>query len=187
MPQTPYIGDIYAFAFSFAPKGWATCNGQSLPIAQNQALFSILGTTYGGNGVTTFNLPNLQGRVPIHAGTYPGNVVYSLGQTAGEASHTLLIAEMPQHNHFLRGDATTPSTSNSGTPAANGAFGQSIGHPAQGSDFPINIYSTTASNLAALAQEAVQNQGGNQPHENRQPFQVLNYCIALQGVFPSRN
>ncbi len=179
MPDIPFVGDIYAFAFSFAPRGWAQCNGQSLPINQNQALFSILGTTYGGNGVTTFNLPNLMGRVPIGFGSYGGNS-YIIGQSAGEQSHALTVNEMPTHNHVLRADATTAAASNSGTPANGNAIGQSAG-----TNSAINMYSTAAPG-AFLAPQTIQNQGGGQAHENRQPFLVLNYCIALQGAFPSR-
>jgi microcystin-dependent protein len=178
---TPFLGELKIVGWSGQPQGWAFANGQFLPINQNQALFSLLGTTYGGNGQTTFALPNMQGRVPIHFGDG-----FILGQAGGENAHTLTISEMPAHNHIIRADATTAATSNIVTPAAGHSLGQTVGVPSQGSPFALNIYSTNAVS-AALAAGTVSNTGGSQPHENRQPFTVLNYIIALQGVFPSQN
>lgn len=163
---TPYLCEIKICAFNFPPKGWATCNGQQLPINQNQALFSLLGTTYGGNGQTTFALPNLQGRVPVHMGA--GRIE---GEMAGQEAHTITQAEMPAHNHLMMA-ANDAATTNVGT----GAF---LAQRA-------SAYSA-ATNLTAMAATEISAVGGSQPHTNMQPFLVLNFCIALQGIFPSRN
>jgi microcystin-dependent protein len=178
---TPFIGEIKLISWNFAPQGWAFCNGQLLPINQNQALFSLLGTMYGGNGQTNFALPDLRGRVPLHMG---GGFIE--GQTGGENSHTLSMSEMPAHNHFLQADGVTAATSNSNTPVATNWIGQTIGVPSQGSNFPVQIYSTSAANNA-MAQQTVTNTGGSQPHENRQPYAGTNMIVALLGAFPSRN
>lgn len=180
--STPYMGELRIMSFNFAPKYWAQCNGQLLAIQQNQALFSLLGTTYGGNGVTTFALPDLRTRVPAHLG---GPLVQ--GEVLGEYSHTLLITEIPQHLHVLSVDANTVATSNSATPAAGNSFGQTSGKPAQGNAFNFNMYSTNIANLTTEAPAALAVAGGSQPHENRQPFLALTICIALSGIFPSRN
>jgi microcystin-dependent protein len=182
---TPFLSEIRIMSFNFPPKGWALCNGQTLPINQNQALFALLGTTYGGNGQTTFQLPNLQGRVPV--GFSNG---ITQGQLGGETAHTLIGSEMPAHLHFLMADATTPATSNTNTPGPNNAskvLGQSAGSggtpPAP---FGANMYSTGAVG-ATLATQSMSGTGGNQPHSNQQPYSVLSFCICLQGIFPSRN
>ena len=167
---TPYLSEIKIMSFNFAPKGWAQCNGQTLPINQNQALFSLLGTMYGGNGQTTFALPNLQGQVPIHIGSE-----FSVqGEAGGESAHTLILSEMPQHIHTLSGTSVAasqpvPTSALLATTAATDP-----------------IYSG-ASNLVAMSASAIGNTGGSQPHDNMQPYLVLNFCIALQGTFPSRN
>lgn len=179
--STAFLGELRIISFGYAPKGWALANGQFLPINQNQALFSLLGTMYGGNGQTTFALPDLRGRVPIHVGAG-----FDQGQAAGEYAHTLTVAEMPTHNHTLSADATTDANSNTAAPAAGNSLGKTIGVPSQGSPFAVNIYSTGAVN-GAFAPGNMTNTGGSQPHENRQPFSVLNIIIALQGIFPSRN
>ena len=164
---TPYMSEIRLFTFNFPPKGWALCNGQFLPINQNQALFSLLGTTYGGNGQTTFALPDLRARVPLGFGDGLG---HPLGQTDGENAHTVTLAELPQHNHLVNVSAVTGTT-----------------------DWPTGNYLAAAANaygdplVSSVAVPTVGSTGGSQPHENRQPFLVLNFCIALQGVFPSRN
>ena len=178
---TPYLGEIKIISWNFAPQGWAFCNGQFLPINQNQALFSLLGTMYGGNGQTTFALPDMRSRVPIHQGS--GFIV---GQKGGEAAHTVIVSEMPAHNHFLQADGVTAATSNNNTPAAGNWIGQTIGVPSQGANFPVQIYSTSPSNNA-MATQTVTNTGGSQPHENRQPYLAVNMIMALQGVFPSQN
>ena len=163
----PFLSEIRLFSFNFPPKGWAFCNGQFLPINQNQALFALLGTTYGGNGQTTFALPNLQNRVPISMGAG-----FILGQAGGQDSHTLTQPEMPQHVHMLQASSTD---ANAPIPTNNLL-----------ADASFNIYGAVA-NLVAMNPQVVQNFGGSQAHENRQPYAVLNFCIALQGIFPSRN
>lgn len=172
---TPFLAEMRLISFNFAPKGWALCNGQFLPINQNQALFSLLGTTYGGNGQTTFALPDCRSRVPIGQGPQ----FSTLGERGGQEFHTVTISEMPQHLHFanatkLTGNTqfiaqTAPSASQN-IPAASGS----------------QLYGSV-SNLTTLNPSTVSSIGGSQPHENRQPYLVLNMMIALQGVFPSQN
>lgn len=164
---TPFLAEIRIMGFNFPPKGWAFCNGQFMPINQNQALFSLLGTTYGGNGQTTFALPNLQGRVPIHTGNG-----HTLGEVGGQEAHTVTIQEMPAHMHFLNATNSPGTASIPGGSILAGA--------------PSNVYGAFQ-NIVPMGTEAVSSVGGSQPHENRQPYIVLNFCIALQGVFPSRN
>jgi microcystin-dependent protein len=168
----PFLSEIRIFSFNYPPRGWAFCNGQLLPINQNQALFSLLGTTYGGNGQTTFALPNLQGRVPLHTGSG-----FTLGQTVGEEAHTLTMSEMPTHNHPVNAYDNSNVDSN-----ANSAAGAFFARTADAS----TIYTSGNAN-SAMAPSVIGNTGGSQPHENRQPFLALNFCIALQGIFPSRN
>src|SRR5215213_9006520 len=160
----PFIGQIIQVGFFFAPRGYALCNGQILSISQNTALFSLLGTTYGGNGQTTFALPDMRGRVPIHRGSS-----FTQGQPIGQEVHTLTLSEMPAHNH------TVSASSQNGDQADPKILAAAS-----------NAYSGT-SDLTSIAPGTVSNVGGSQPHENRQPYLVLNWCIALQGVFPSRN
>jgi len=164
---TPYLSEIRIMSFPFAPKGWTLCNGATLPINQNQALFSLLGTTFGGNGQTTFGLPDLRGRAPMHVGNK-----HVLGEKGGEQAHTLTVAEMPQHNHTAQGSS------------------------AQGTLAPpsTNLLANTASLIYAppgsntnLQPGTISNAGGSQAHNNMQPYLVLSFCIALQGVFPSQN
>ena len=165
---TPFLAEIRIWSFAQAPRGWALCNGQLLPINQNQALFALLGTQYGGNGQTNFALPNLQGRVPIHEGS--GR---TRGNVTGESFHTVTQSEMPQHIHFLQG--TSNNSGNLATATGNllAASNVTIYGPAQG--------------LVALDPSSVTNVGGSQAHENRQPYAVLSFCIALQGIFPGQN
>ena len=170
---TPYIGEILLFAGNFAPVGWALCDGQLLAINQNQALFSILGTTYGGDGTTNFALPDLRGRVPIGFGQGTGLSNYIQGAIAGEESHALTTPEMPQHTHTANadtGNGTSDSPSNN-VPAVNN---EGIQH-----------YGTTVN--GTMNSNAIGTAGGNQPHNNLQPYLVLNYIIAVLGVFPSRS
>lgn len=164
----PFIGEIQAFSFNYAPRGWALCNGQLLAINQNQALYAILGNTYGGDGVTTFALPDLRGRTPVHVGQG-----VTLGQSAGEEAHTLTVNEMPQHTHQAMANQ---SNSTSSKPTDN------VWGPA-----PAGSNSYTATANAVMNANALSTAGGSQPHSNMQPSLVLNYCIALQGIFPSRN
>jgi microcystin-dependent protein len=165
--STPFISEIKIISFNFPPKGWAFCNGQILAISQNQALFSLLGTTYGGNGQTTFALPNLQGQMPVHFGSG-----FSLGQVGGEQNHTLILSEIPSHIHSANGTSVAPS---SGSPS-NNLWCQN----------PTNSYSNQAPNVT-MAGGAIGMGGGGQPHNNMSPYLVLNFVIALQGIFPSRN
>lgn len=175
MSQSPFIGEIMLFGGNFAPRGFAFCSGQILPIAQNTALFSILGTTYGGNGQTTFGLPDLRGRTPIHAGQGPGLSSYSLGQASGEENHTLIANELPTHAHNLAvQSAAGNSTAAAGNVLAKEATGQT------------SVYSNQAPD-AVMSGAAIGGGGDNQPHNNLAPYLALNYCIALEGIFPSRN
>lgn len=167
----PFLGEIRPYAFNFPPRGWAVCSGQLLPINQNQALFSLLGTTYGGNGTTTFALPNLNDRVAIGSGVGAGLSSFSLGELGGTESVQLQQSQMPQHNHLVT-TASAPTTANpSGAlPASSGAH---------------NLYDSAINTTMNTA--AVGNAGGNQPHDNLQPYLTTTYCIALQGIFPPRN
>ncbi len=163
----PFLSEIRIMSFNFAPKGWAMCNGQFLPINQNQALFALLGTTYGGNGQTTFALPNLRGRVPVHEGDG-----LTLGESAGQEFHTVTQGELPQHVHMVNCTASSVVTDD----PTNKLLGRAAG----------NVYGS-ATNLVAMAPQMVSSVGGSQGHENRQPYLVLTFCIALQGIFPSQN
>lgn len=165
----PFLSEIRLFSFVFAPKGWALCNGQLLPINQNQALFSLLGTTFGGDGRVNFALPDLRGRLPIHVGSG-----HTLGERGGEQAHTISIAELPTHTHVA--NATT-ATSTTNTPGNTLLLAQSVA---------ANLYASANSNLVAMAASSIANVGGSQAHLNMQPFLVLNFCIALQGIFPSQ-
>ncbi len=169
----PFIAQVKAFGFNFAPRGWAPCDGQLLPIAQNTALFSLIGTTYGGDGRTTTGLPNLQGRFVMHQGRGPGLTDRRLGQTGGVESVTLSQAQIPSHSHTLRanqnlGDTDTPGGNSL---AAHGRNSQ---------------YSTSAPDVS-MNSNAITETGGSGAHSNMPPYQVLNYCIALEGMFPSRS
>lgn len=166
----PFLSEIRIFSINFAPKGWAFCSGQLLPINQNQALFSLLGTTYGGDGSVNFSLPDLRGRAPIHTGSG-----HTLGERGGEQAHTLSIAEMPTHTHVLSAVNAAADTAD-----PTGGF-LAVPSTAVGS-----VYGSPA-NLTALNPASVANVGGSQAHLNMQPFLVLTFCIALQGIFPSRN
>ena len=166
MPE-PFLSEIRIFAFNFPPKGWAFCNGQLLPINQNQALFALLGTTYGGDGATTFGLPDLRGRAPIHFGSS-----FNLGQRGGEEAHTITMSEMAAHTHQVRASGNGPTV----TPPANNFWSTGTG---------FTPYGTTGD--VAMSPTCITNTGGSQAHENRSPYLVLNFCIALQGIFPSQN
>jgi len=178
--STPYLAEIRTFSFNFAPKGWAMCNGQTLSIAQNTALFSLLGTTYGGNGTTTFQLPNLQSRAPIHWGQGPGLASVALGQVGGEENHTLISTEMPIHNHSFT--ATTSPATKAGVNL--GVFADDVDNQPVDYFAAYNAPNSSYVNLNPLSMSAT---GGSQPHNNMQPYLVLNICISLTGIFPSRN
>lgn len=163
----PFLSEIRIFSFSFPPKGWALCNGQLLPINQNQALFSLLGTTYGGDGRVNFALPDLRARTPIHMGSG-----HTLGERGGEQAHTLSIAELPTHTHVA--NATNIDQNRTAIPTGN-----LLG--------PVNNLYSAPGNLVAFNAGTVTNVGGSQAHLNMQPFLTLSFCIALQGIFPSQN
>ncbi|MBL8252188.1 MAG: phage tail protein [Candidatus Competibacter sp.] len=170
----PFVAEIRIFGFNFAPKGWAFCNGQLLPLSQNTALFSLLGTTYGGDGKTNFALPNIQGSVVMGPGQGPGLSLHDLGETGGSDTVTLLDSESPNHTHTLRIHAGDPADLNAPNPSRS--LARSNGGNAYG----------PANSLVAMSANAVSPAGGGQPHNNLQPYLTLNYCIALQGVFPPR-
>jgi microcystin-dependent protein len=175
----PFLGQIQPFGFGFAPRGWAQCNGQLLSISQNTALFSLLGTMYGGNGTTNFALPNLQSRVPMHYGTFAGNQ-YFQGEEAGEETITLNISEMPAHGHTFSG---TTADANNLSPQ-NGAVLAKVHH--QGGTTP-DFYYAPDTTPQPLNNASLSMFGNNLPHTNIQPYLTINWCIAMQGIFPSRN
>lgn len=171
----PFVAEIRIFPFNFPPKGWAFCNGQLLPLSQNTALFSLLGTFYGGDGKSTFALPDLQGRAAIHAGQGPGLSLYDLGQNGGTEAVTLLQSEMPVHTHVL---AASNQPGEDPTPSPTQALARSVG---------ASLYQDNVSaNLVAMAPPALAIAGGGNPHNNLMPYLTLNFNIALQGVFPPR-
>lgn len=170
----PFVAEIRIFPFNFAPKGWAWCDGQLLPLSQNTALFSLLGTTYGGDGKSNFALPNMQGNAPMHPGQGPGLSLHDLGESGGSESVSLLESEIPAHAHTLSvqnvplGSVITPA-------------GNTYTRPASG-----NLYGSTSLNMQPMAGEALAPAGGDQPHNNMQPYLTFYFCIALQGVYPPR-
>lgn len=179
--SSPFLAEIRIWACNFAPFGWAMCDGQLLPISQNTALFSLIGTFYGGNGTSNFQLPNFQGNVPIHQGQGSFGTTYSVGEQGGVGNVTLLFDDMPSHSHFLNAD--TGSATNA-SPAGNVYMhSQAVN---QGVTSQVLLYSTTAPNTL-LSPTPIQVSGGSQPHNNMMPYLTLNFCIALQGIFPSRN
>ena len=169
----PFLGEIRLFPYNFAPRGWAFCNGQILSIAQNTALFALIGTTYGGDGRVTFALPDLRGRVALSSGQGPGLSDYILGQQAGDEAVTLTASQLPVHNHAV---AANNNQGGGARPQGRvpGRFSTGTGY-------------ATASNGAQMSPETITPTGGSQPHTNVQPYLALNYCIALEGIFPSRN
>jgi microcystin-dependent protein len=180
----PYLGEIEIFGFGFAPKGWAICAGQTLSINQNQALFSLLGTTYGGNGTTTFNLPDLRGRLPVGQGNGNGLTPRSIGQTGGETNHTLQVTETPSHNHGLAAAANVSGSVD--TPNSTEVLAQTTGKASNGTPLTVNLYAADSNPSQALASASIGVTGG-QPHSNVMPFLALNFCIALTGIYPSQN
>jgi microcystin-dependent protein len=179
----PYLSEIRLFACNAAPRGWAMCNGEMLPIIQNQALFSLLGTTYGGNGSTNFALPDLRGRVAMG-----WNGSNNLAEKVGTESDTVNLAQMPTHNHTLHAATSATPTNNVADPApANSrSLAESSGQQSPGGPFSVQMYSSAQPN-SVLGAGSVSNIGGSQAHNNMQPYLALNYCIALEGVFPSPN
>jgi microcystin-dependent protein len=175
---SPFLGEIRAFSFNYAPQGWQQCNGQTLSIQQNTALFSLLGTMYGGNGVSTFQLPDLRGRIALHVSTST-----TQGQNQGTESVTLTIQQVPPHTHTVN-VTTNPATTAANTPGPTVILGS--GSSTQtGTPVALSIYNNATTGGVALA--PLGSTGGNTPHENRMPSLVMNYCIALTGIFPSRN
>ncbi len=167
----PFLSEIRMMSFGFAPKGWALCNGQLLPINQNQALFSLLGTTYGGDGRVNFGLPNLQGRTPIHMGSG-----HTLGERGGEEAHTLILSELPLHTHLLQASKTTGNSVNPNFGGTGNVLAQDPG----------NAYSPSAASPVNPEPATISSAGGSQAHLNMQPFLTICFCIALQGIFPSQ-
>lgn len=171
----PFVAEIRIFPFNFAPKGWAWCDGQLLPLSQNTALFSLLGTTYGGDGKSNFALPDLEGRAPMHPGQGPGLSLHDLGETGGSETVTLLESEIPSHSHAFKADTADPADVQAPTAAV--VLGRSAGG---------NAYLSPPANLVAMSPFALAPAGGDQPHNNLQPYLTFYFCIALQGVFPPR-
>ncbi|HEY7811059.1 MAG TPA: tail fiber protein [Allosphingosinicella sp.] len=173
----PFIGEIRMFAGNFAPAGWAFCNGASIPISENDALYTLLGTTYGGDGQESFNLPNLKGRIPMHMGTGPDGISYPQGQAAGTESETLSVQQIPSHNHPMlastSGSAAAPTNALLTVPTSS----------QQG----VQIYNNAVAPATQLHPQTIGASGGSQPHENTQPFLCVNFIISLYGVFPLQN
>ncbi|MDJ0835085.1 MAG: tail fiber protein [Acidobacteriota bacterium] len=168
----PFLAEVRIVGFNFAPRGWAFCDGQILPINQNQSLYSLLGTTYGGDGRTSFALPDLRGRAPMHVGRSNGGAFHTLGQKSGEETHTLSAAEMPNHDHVLKAASQDANTDEFGGNYLSRSLGE---------------YWRDPTNLHSMASGTVTNVGGGQAHNNMQPVLAINFCIALRGLFPSRN
>jgi microcystin-dependent protein len=182
----PFVAEIRPFAFNFAPIGWAMCNGQLMPISQNTALFSLIGTQFGGNGTSNFALPNLQGAVPMGQGNGPGLTPRVIGERGGEENVTLLSTQMPDHNHAMLAIADSATAR---SPAAGLAPAEGHGQ-GRGGSFNINTFTASGANNppnTQLAPGSVSLSGGSEPHNNIQPSLVINWCIALQGIFPSRS
>ncbi len=170
----PFVAEIRIFPFNFAPKGWAFCDGQLMPISQNTALFSLLGTTYGGDGKSTFALPNMQGNAPMHPGQGPGLSLHDLGETGGSDTVSLLESEIPSHSHSM-------SAQNVPLGTVTTASGNTFSRPASG-----NLFNKANPVVVNMSDQTLAPAGGDQPHNNMQPYLTLNFCLALQGVFPPR-
>lgn len=181
----PYVGEIEIFGFGFAPRGWAFCAGQTLSIQQNQALFSLLGTTYGGNGTTNFMLPDLRGRLAMGQGNGQGLTPRVIGETSGETNHTLTLTETPAHTHSLNAIQNI-GTGDVNVPGPTVVLSQTTGKASNGTPLTVNLYAADTNPSQAFASAAVGSIGG-QPHNNLMPYLALNFCIALSGVYPSRN
>jgi microcystin-dependent protein len=178
----PFLGQITLFPFNFAPVGWALCQGQILPISQNTALFSLLGTQFGGNGVSNFALPDLRGRVPNGQGQGPGLSPYAIGEQQGAESVALNTATTPPHSHGFRAFATNASTNSPAGASPAQPFGTG-----RGGQFAINIYTAPGTAISLSSAQVTPVAGGGQPHNNLQPFLTLSWCIALTGIYPSRS
>ena len=176
----PYLGEIEAFPFGFAPKGWTTCSGQLLPINQNQALFSLIGVYYGGDGIENFALPDLRGRLANAEGQGPGLSSYVIGQVGGEEAHTLTVGETPVHSHLINAD-NNGTTGGSGVPSDAVTLGS--GYSSASGSASVNVYSSASPTIGMGSLGSA----GGQAHENRMPTLALTYCIALEGIYPSRN
>ncbi|MGH6926240.1 MAG: phage tail protein [Propylenella sp.] len=175
-----FIGEIRCFGFVFAPRGWAKCNGQLVSIAQSQALFSILGTTYGGDGQTTFGLPNLQGQIPMHWGNGPGGFNTSIGEVQGVSNATLTVSQIPQHSHAVTAAKATAAAQRTAVPSSQAFL--------SGSQAPNVAWENPGTAVTSpFSPKAITMNGNSQPHDNMQPYLALNFCIALEGIFPSRN
>ncbi|MDO3383023.1 phage tail protein [Gilvimarinus algae] len=172
----PFLAEVRMVGFNFAPRGWAFCDGQILPINQNQSLYSLLGTTYGGDGRTSFALPDLRGRTPIHVGRADSGTEHRLGNKSGEETHTLSVPELPEHRHIAMGAAAESTVSSVSSPGVNvmGLTGN-------------NIYGPDAGAPVSLKSDTIAHVGGSQAHDNMMPYLAVNFCIAIQGLFPSRN
>ncbi|MBN2701435.1 MAG: phage tail protein [Methylohalobius sp. ZOD2] len=179
----PFIAEIRMMPYVFAPRDWARCDGQPLAIAQFQTLFAVIGTIYGGNGRTTFNLPDLSGRTPMHWGQGPGLSSRNIGETVGTSTVTLTEYEMPAHNHAANADA---SQGGEATPA-NNFIAQGKKPGGRGRTVDVELFSSDIGNAVAMAQQSISPTGGSQPHDNRQLYLAIPFCIALEGIFPSRN
>jgi microcystin-dependent protein len=182
----PFLGQVEIFSFNYAPKGWAFCQGQLLSIQQNTALFSLFGTYYGGNGTTNFGLPDLRARAAIGMGNGAGLPPYTIGQVGGEENHLLSAAENASHNHTIRVNSTTAASNNSDTPSTTVVLGQTTGKDAtQPNYFPVYLY-TSGSASNSLSPSTIGMTGG-QPHPNMMPYLTVSFCVALVGIYPTRN
>jgi microcystin-dependent protein len=182
----PYVGQIEFFGFDYAPVGWVMCQGQLLPINQYQALFSLLGTTYGGNGTTNFQLPDLRSRVPIAQGASSQGQSWVLGEIQGEENHRILITELPIHTHALNAVASQTSTNNIDAPGPTAVLGQGFSNSG-GTIAAASIYAADTAPSQNMSAQSLAITGGGQPHSNLMPGLALNACIAISGLFPSRN
>ena len=178
-----YLGEIFMGGWDFAPRGFAFCNAELMPISQNTALFSLLGTNFGGDGVQTFGLPDLRGRAPIHWGQGPGTSNYAIGQTGGTENVTLISSQIPAHSHTINANGSIPNTA-----SPDGSYFAASPPTGSGPNASqLKLYTTNAPNGAAFNTGTIGQTGGGQPHSNIQPYQAISFVIALQGIFPSRN
>ncbi len=178
--SSPFVGQIFMFAGNFAPAGWAFCNGQLMPISENEVLFQLIGTTYGGDGQSTFAMPDLRGRLPVHQGQGGGLSSYILGQSGGTETVTLTTQQIPSHNHFFLANGSQASSAN---PAANQTLANANINQTPN---PMPYVAYDGTNQVTMPGNSIVNTGGNQPHENVQPILTLNYCISLFGIFPTQ-